>query len=460
MLPHPPFSTVLQFRFRGIPSVIILLVAVISRVTIAASLLPPSSSEVVAVSSTTNTNAHPDWLKTANDALVFDRQQPVVTSNEIEGVLKFLERAQFATNNGGNGYLYGYEHNAADAAAVMFELTGRREFLDYLVRYAEIARKGRNDPVHGMVVTSGKRNLVWPHFMKIRSNGDQREVMVELSEGLIDFIPRCARLILEHPATWNYTDAQGKSYKELAGIFVKESIRSLDDYALPYFLDPKTFLFRYPEENATHFLDAPQLAGRTPPWNRQWFLCSGILEVSRCLKLLGSDEERRAYYDRIITSTIRHFLATVKTVSAQGQPCFIWQYIVGNDKNGRPGMPEDINHGAFDLLFLSDVYLAGGYGLDDSHMMKFANTIWLLMRKDDNQFSFRVDGTGKMEPFTSANYLFFARWQPGIYTALADTVSKRKNINPGKIARMLVYKQWLQSKLQSTQKVSEPSVKQ
>ena len=135
-------------------------------------------------------------------------------------------------------------------------------------------------------------------------------------------------------------------------------------------------------------------------------------------------------------------------------------YVTVKNSGKFPGMPEDINHGAFDLLFLSDVYLAGGYGLDDSHMMKFANTIWLLMRKDDNQFSFRVDGTGKMEPFTSANYLFFARWQPGIYTALADTVSKRKNINPGKIARMLFYKQWLQSKLQSTQKVSEPSAKQ
>lgn len=378
--------------------------------------------------------------------LIFDRLNPSVTSQEIEGVLKFLERAPFATNNVGNGYLYGFAHKIADAAATMFELTERREFLDYLVRYAEIALNGRNDPDHGVVITSGKRNLVWPNFQKTRLNGAQSETVVEISEGLIDFIPRCARLILERPSTWNYTDAQGNNFKDLAGIFVKESIRSLDDYALPYFLDSKTFLFRYPEENAAHFLDAPQLAGRTPPWNRQWFLCRGILEVSRCLKLQGAEGQRRANYDRIIHATIRHFLATVKTVSTQGQPCFVWQYIVGNDQNGRPGMSEDINHGAFDLLFLSEVYLAGGYGLDDSHMSKFANTIWLLMRKDDNKFSFRVDGTGKLEDLTQPYYVFFARWQPEIYTTVAALVAERRNISPGQIARMLAYKHWLCSK--------------
>lgn len=411
-------------------------------------LPPPRMATPPFIPTEQKRNDLPGDLDQAEKALVVDAAARSVTPAEIAGCLAFAAAAPFSANNLGNSYTLGSSGQAADAVDAWYGITGQRPFLDRLVQFSLCALAGRNDPQTGVVIAPGRRHLVWPHYGKIRLAGTQREVVTEISEALPRFIPRCARRILDHPEMAACTDQTGTTYREIARRLVRESLRSLDDFALPYFLDRTTGLFRYPDRDPDprRFLDAPQLAGRTPPWNRQWMLCSGILDLALCLRKLDDDPQHLATCERIITATIAQFLATARPVEAQGQPCLVWDYILSPAGDRRC---EDRNHGAVDLDFLARVHQAGGFGLTDEHMRRLANTIWFLMHKGNGDFSARVDGGGKVEPFTSrdlAPYLFYARWQPGIYEVLSRNITGRRPLNPLTVAALLEHKHWMQSR--------------
>lgn len=362
-----------------------------------------------------------------------------VTQKELEGMRNYARNVYTPYNNNGNANVYNIN---AQLFTRMYEVTKEKVFLDALIKSADRLLKSRTTLSSGIFVADGKKHLVWPHYMNIKMVDQERTVVVEISEGLMRDIPRAARLIAENKELWNEksTFDESMTYLEKAKQFIKESNASLDDYVLPTFLDKSVMRFVYPTANL-EMLDAPSWAGKTPPWNRQFFILEGMADLAKCHFIFDDDSERLKLYDSVIQSTMDYFVAKSTKMEVDGFTCYLWQCMAekGDDRF------EDNGHAGYDISSLYIFCDNGRYKLPDKFMVGIGNTIVKLWNKGDGNFTADIGGKrkGSKDYQPSIRHILpIAKFNPEVYTLLTGIAAKDKKWSAEELSAILYMKDY------------------
>jgi hypothetical protein len=308
-----------------------------------------------------------------------------VTKNEITAFKTFITSLPATGDNNHNNWVYGNGGKSIESAGMVFEISGDREILDQMIRFADAALTSRNDPVKGRLIWTGKRDQCWPN-----SPANSATAAYSGSENgdVISHISYCAKLILKNPSLWTRdvgiadTHGYGKTYKERALTYVREMDRTMDTFVVPWFVSTNGNQFRWPDTPLYTFNH-----GGTPiPWNQQTMLGDGFLRLAECHELLGDDAARVKKYYEIIHANMNWFLSDLHPGEKNGHPIYDWGYSSGRKS-------EDVPHGGYDIWGLYRAYESGKFGIPAAMMTNFANTLNFVIYDPANKaFHMRVDG--------------------------------------------------------------------
>src|SRR5262245_22574147 len=161
-------------------------------------------------------------------AMAVDSLTGPLTANEITSFKNYMAGTTIATNNSGNAWVFGASGHECRGLGLLYEATGDIAMLNRMIQYADTALAGRNDPVTGVLMWTGKRELCWP-------NSFTEPVYTSCESGEVaGHILRCAKLILQTPSLWNTTVAvgdprgYGATYKARALKYITECDKTID----------------------------------------------------------------------------------------------------------------------------------------------------------------------------------------------------------------------------------------
>jgi regulation of enolase protein 1 (concanavalin A-like superfamily) len=155
----------------------------------------------------------------------------------------------------------------------------------------------------------------------------------------------------------------------------------------------------------------------TTAWNRQMMFLNGYQRLSECHAILGDNPGKVAFYDAIVVASVSWFESEWQNTTGGGQACYVWQYAPGH-----AGGNEEMNlHAAYDLWGLNRAFLAGKYGLTQSLMRPFAETLRHIIYQGNNTFAEWVNG----DTSTTRNYIYpewmgIAAYDPCTFAIMAN----------------------------------------
>lgn len=347
-----------------------------------------------------------------------------VTPAEIRSFKEFVRSLPMPKSNVGNALVYGSAGTTMESLGTMYEVTGDRQFLDLLIRFADNALAVRNDPDTGRVLWTGKRDLVWPN--KKEGAADASYSGTENGD-VIAHIVFAAVLVLRDKSIQGLTVEGGDpfhfgaTYGERARTYVRECDKTIDQFILPWYVDARTHRYHMPDSELYAKIGDryPGQRNKPVPWNQQMMLSGGFERLAEAHALLGDDATRTSSYDAIVQASIDWFLSDVEKIDVDGHPCYRWTYGVGE----RPMKHiEDGGHAGYDLLIVR-LFSSGRYRLTAEQLLPFANTVRYVMHRPDGTFAWRVDGNaeGKAAPrkAVGATYLYLTDLAPDLYPMLA-----------------------------------------
>ena len=309
-----------------------------------------------------------------------------VTANEIAAFKAFMKSQPAAGDNNHNHWVYGSGGKNIEALGMIYEISGDRDILDQMIRFADAALASRNDPANGRMIWTGKRELCWPNAA---TNSATAKYSGSENGDVIGHIAYCAELILKTPAIWTNKVAIsdpnnfGATYKERALTFVREMDRSVDSFVLPWFVS-KT------DGNHYRWPDTPLYtfnSRATPiPWNQQTMLSGGFLRLAQCHEILNDNPERvKRFYD-IVGVNMNWFLSDLHPYERDGHTVYDWGYSLGRKS-------EDVPHGGYDVWGLCRAFETGKFNIPPATMTNFANTLYFVIYDAEKKvFHMRVDG--------------------------------------------------------------------
>lgn len=328
----------------------------------------------------------------AANMLIEDPDGPV-TTNEVAAFKAFMQSQPAGGDNNHNHWVYGSGGKNIEALGMVYEVSGDREILDQMIRFADAALAARNDPTNGRIIWTGKRELCWPNAP---TNSPSAKYSGSENGDVIAHIAYCAELILKTPAIGadrvgiGDPHGYGATYQERALTFVREMDRSEDTFVLPWFVDvADANHYRWPDSPLYTFNK-----GGTPiPWNQQTMLSGGFLRLAECHEILKDDPARVAKYYRIVRANLNWFLGDLHPYKRDGHTVYDWGYSLGRKS-------EDVPHGGYDIWGLCRAFETGKFDIPAGTMTNFANTLYYVVWDPTNKtFHMRVDGTdGKKTP--------------------------------------------------------------
>jgi hypothetical protein len=315
-----------------------------------------------------------------------------VSTNEIAAFRAFMQTQPADGDNNHNNWVYGNGGKNIEALGMVYEISGDREILDQMIRFADAALASRNDPATGRMIWTGRRELAWPN--KPADAADAASASSE-SGDVIGHIGYCAKLILQSPAFWTNRVAIGDrngfgaTYRERAQTYIREMDRSIDTFMLPNFVSvTESNHYRWPDTDKFGALGPRNETGRGKPvpWNQQTMISGGFLRLAECHELLNDDPVRvKKFYD-IVGANIDWFLGDLHPYERDGHTVYDWGYSLG-----RKG--EDVPHGGYDIWGLCRAFETGKFDIPAATMTNFANTLRYVIYDPTNKvFAMHVDG--------------------------------------------------------------------
>ncbi len=384
----------------------------------------------------------------AAEMLIEDIDGPV-TRNEIAAFKAFMRALPAAGDNNHNNWVYGNGGKNIEALGMLYEISGDREILDQMIRFADAALASRNDPVTGRVIWTGKRELCWPNSP---TNSATAKYSGSENGDVIGHIAYCADLILKTPALLTNrvgigdTFSYGATYKERALTFVREMDRSVDTFVLPWFVSVADGNhYRWPNTPLYTFNK-----GGTPiPWNQQTMLSGGFLRLALCHEVLKDDPARvKKYYDTV-GANMDWFLGDLHPYERDGHTVYDWGYSLGRKS-------EDVPHGGYDIWGLCRAFECGKFNIPSATMTNFANTLCYSVYDPTNKaFHMRVDGRDLNKPARkslAASWMPLARYFPNddLYHAAATANLEAARARPLDAAFILYMKYMRDQKVSGT----------
>jgi Carbohydrate binding module (family 6) len=347
-------------------------------------------------------------------AMAVDSLTGPITANEITSFKNYMATTTIAANNSGNAWVFGATGHECRGLGLMYEATGDIAMLNRMIQYADTALAGRNNPVTGVVMWTGKRELCWPNSFTepVYTSCESGEVA-----GRILF---CARLILQTPSIWNNTVAvgdprgYGATYKARALKYLTECDKTIDTFIVPIWVRPAISNRIYAPSNWNGDGGA---ANAPVAWNRIAMFLAALQRSAECHEILGDDPNRVTSQYAIVTSNVQWFHSKAVPYVKNGFNCYHWYYSATTTKK------EEVweNHGALDIRMLWDAYQRG-VGLSKAEMMKYANTfqysVWT--GSDFHAFFDGTDGSIGTRVYTKGEYIDLADFVPAILTTVGN----------------------------------------
>ncbi len=364
-----------------------------------------------------------------------------VTPAEIAAFKSTMNALDLRPDNNHNNFVYGKAGNAAEALGTMYEITHDPEILSQFIKLADMMLAARNDPIKGRILWTGNRDLTWPNSP---DSTDQYLYAGEENGDILGHIAYCAKLILDDKEKSLYTQKlpDNTTYLDRAKHYITECDKTIDQYLLPNFVDPKTNLYTGPTTPLFARLGdrAAKSIGKSVPWNQQMMLNNGFQRLAECHALLNDDPPRVAQYDTIVKTSCTAFLKSLVHYNVDGHDCVKWSYAANYPTLN---YMEDSSHGGYDLLLLRH-YRSGRYGNTKDDLLPFANTIRYVLTKPDGTFATRVDGVSKGQPNKSLHttYLPYSEFLPDLWPLIAPPELPRAKSDPLLTATLLSLKQY------------------
>jgi hypothetical protein len=386
--------------------------------------------------------------------MAVDSLSGALTANEITSFKNYMAGTTIAVNNAGNAWLFGSTGHECAALGQMYEATGDLAILDRMIQYTDTALAGRNDPVTGVLMWTGKRELCWP-------NSFTEPVYTSCESGEVaGHILLCARLILQTPSIWNTTvgvgdpNGYGTTYKARAQKYLTECDKTIDTFIIPIWVSAA---------NANHIY-APTdwngdggANGGPVAWNRISMFLAALQRSAECHEILADNPSRVTQLDGIVQSNVQWFLSkAVPYTSSSGYSCYNWYYRADTTTK-----KEEVweAHGALDVRMLWESYRRG-IGLSKAEMTKFANTIQYSVWTGSYFHGLfdGTDGTFGTKTYTKGEYIDLAEFVPAIYTTVG-TADESHTTDPSMIGPILwmknrVYQQFAVASLSASKTVA------
>lgn len=225
-----------------------------------------------------------------------------VTTNEYKSFIDKLNALPPPpSNNIGNTMVYERDGARLHGMQTFYSFTHDRRVLDLAIVWSDAFLHGRNDPVNGRVVWTGKRELCWPN----KETNNVAHVLYSGAENgdVIEHIVNTARLILENPALWPETAppdtyGYGATYLDRAKTYVRECQRSAETTIVSWYVRSTKDGYRLIHPDSRDYWKYCESSGPVP-WNQQQCVVGGLLRLAQCHRLLHDGNPNVNYYEQI-----------------------------------------------------------------------------------------------------------------------------------------------------------------
>jgi hypothetical protein len=354
--------------------------------------------------------------QTCNASMTIQSLSGAVTAAEITSFTNFMAGETPGDTALGNVIADGTSGMEAEALGMMYEVTSLPTLLDQMIVYSDDFLALRNNTNNGQIMWDGLRDPVWLTYAA--TNADAGYAGSENND-TAGHIAYCAQLIVETPSLWNVTVpdgdpyTNGATYYERAQTYIAQMDYTEAAYMIKWFIQPGTDLILAPTNSAWVALDENVNA-----YNRQMMFLNGFQRLSECHQLLGDNPSLVTLYDGIVKAQIDGLLAGQTTTTTNGHAVNNWDYAPGD------GSDEDNTlHSTYDIWGLTRAWAGGRYGLTNSSMVPFANTLQYVMNVSTNTISYYVDGssTGQStRDFIYPGWMPIAQFDPQTYSIMAN----------------------------------------
>lgn len=367
-------------------------------------------------------------------AMIVQSISGAVTSTEISSFKTFMQgRTPPSANTYDNTMADGTAGMDCEALGLMYEVSGDSAILDQMIQYSDAILSLRNDYTDHRVMWTGNVEPVW--LTKSSTSSEAGYAGCENNE-IVAHIAYCAKLILKTPSLWNTTvpvgdpHGYGATYLQRAKTYVTRLEQTEDNYMTPKFIDTTTQRLK---DSTTVGAAFAAFGENTTAWNRQMMFINGWQRLSECHSLLGDNTAKVASYDGIVRASVSWFQTEWQTTTAGGQTCYLWQYAPGH-----AGGNEEMNgHAAYDMGGLTKAFIAGKYGMTQSLLRPFAESLRYIIYQAGTSYTFAEWING--DTSTTRNYIY-SQWMgvsacdPYIFSIMANA-----NISQGSQGNNPIY---------------------
>ncbi len=326
-----------------------------------------------------------------------------VTSTEISSFKTFMQgRSAPATNTYDNTLADGTAGMEAEALGLMYEVTNDPALLNQMIQYADQFLALRNDTNTGQIMWDGARDPVW---LTKATNSSQAGYAGCENNDIVGHIAYCAKLILESPSLWNATipagdpHGYGATYYQRARTYITQMDFTQDAYMLKWFIKTNNFQIVAPTSSAWVAENENVNA-----YNRQMMFLNGFQRLSECHQILGDNPARVTEYDGIVKAAVNIFIGALQPYTTNSLPVYNWTYAPGSG-----GSEDNTLHSTYDVWGMTRAWTSGQYGISNSVMVPFANTLQQVMNVSTNHISYYVNGTSS--PNSPRNFIY-PGWMP------------------------------------------------
>ncbi len=370
--------------------------------------------------------------------MVIESLEGPVTAAEMRAFKEHMRTVRVPKDNDGNAMVYGSGGNAVESLGDVYQVSRDAEVLDLMLTFTDQMLTGRNDINTGRVLWTGRREPVWPN--KSTNAADAKYSGAENGD-VIAHIAYAAELILKEKALWDRNVGigdpfhYGVTYLERAKTYVRELDKTIDAFVLPLWVNKQTKRYYFPDSESYGALGQRYARdrGKPVPWNQQMMLNGGFQRLAVCHERLGDDPNRVARYDAVVKASVDWFISDLTVYRVNGRDCCKWSYV---EEGKTLRHIEDTGHAAYDM-YLYRAYAGRRYGISRETMVALADTVLLVLCKGDNQFAWRIDGSGATRNYLPGTFLYLAEFRPELYRVIATADLERARKDPSVAARIL-----------------------
>lgn len=335
------------------------------------------------------------------------KTEGALSPQEKQHFIEWAVKAKSPADNWDNYWVLRYFY--VDTMYWVYSMSGDKRIVDNLMVMAEKAVDRNNKRYKQRLIhvswdpktqkPIGEVLPSWPHKSDFGPNADGDLVNQgdagEVTVGAI-YLSIAARTIIETPGLWQQV-VPGKpyTYLERARFYIDESIDVIERSFKRMYVDPVTLEQQYQLDFPPPPTEKWRARGVYVPFNRVWHAQTLFTHLNPCLEQLGIHLDKVAEYDRISEVAMNTWInKSMRRYTENGIKLLDFPYRYSPDPHEKTNS-EDVGHSAYDVFEIGSIYRSGRYPMVNEDILeRWANTIVHKVYKGNDEYSYRLDGTG------------------------------------------------------------------